>query len=88
MLNIQFYPDAWGDYLNYMQEKKLFAKINALIKDIARNENDASIGKMEALKGDLAGCYSRRIDIKNRIVYRIVDNTLQILQIGGHYKDK
>ena len=36
MLNIQFYPDAWGDYLNYMQEKKLFAKINALIKDIAR----------------------------------------------------
>ncbi|MFL1706312.1 Txe/YoeB family addiction module toxin [Campylobacter sp. MOP7] len=88
MLNIEFYPDAWSDYLELIKDKKILAKINTLIKDIARNENDSNLGKPETLKGALAGCYSRRIDIKNRIVYRIRDNSVQILQVGTHYKQK
>lgn len=56
MLNIEFYPDAWDDYLNFTSDKKLFIKINTLIKDIVRGNETDGIGKPEALKGDLSGC--------------------------------
>ncbi|QKF92557.1 type II toxin-antitoxin system YoeB family toxin [Campylobacter sp. CCUG 57310] len=65
MLNIEFYPDVWSDYLELIKDKKISAKINTLIKDIAGNKNNSNLGKPETLKGDLVGCYSRRIDIKN-----------------------
>ncbi len=79
MLNIEFYPDAQDNYLYFTSDKKLFAKINTLIKDIVRGNGAEGIGKPEALKGDLSGSYSRRIDGKNRIVYRIKGDTAQIL---------
>ena len=53
MLNIEFYPDAWDDYLNFTGDKKLFIKINTLIKDIVRGNETDGIGKPEALKGVL-----------------------------------
>ena len=46
------------------------------------------MGKPEPLKGELAGYWSVRIDEKNRIVYRILGNTIQIIQCGSHYRDK
>ena len=77
-----------GDYLSWQnQDKNTLKRINELIKDMARDPFDG-IGKPEALKGDLSGCYSRRIDGKNRIVYRIKGDTVQILQVGTHYKEK
>ncbi len=65
---------------------KNFEKINSLIKAIAREGASLEgIGKPEVLIGDLQGCFSRRIDSKNRIVYRIDKNICEILQIGTHY---
>lgn len=52
-----------------------------------RNENDG-IGKPEQLSGDLSGYWSRRIDDKNRLVYRIVDDLIEVVQCRTHYKDK
>lgn len=79
---------AWEDYLYWQKEdKKTLKRINDLIKDIERNGNKG-IGKPERLKGDLAEFWSRRIDQKNRIVYRIKNNTLEIAQCGSHYRDK
>ena len=46
------------------------------------------IGKPEALSGDLAGFWSRRIDDVNRIVYRIKNGMVEIAQCKGHYNDK
>ncbi|MFG6359490.1 MAG: Txe/YoeB family addiction module toxin, partial [Mailhella sp.] len=46
------------------------------------------IGKPERLSGDLSEYWSRRIDQKNRIVYRIFNNNIQIIQCGSHYRDK
>ena len=60
-------------------------RINALIKDIIRNSVLEDIGTPEALKYDLSGWYSRRIDEKNRLVYKIVDNNLKIAQCKEHY---
>ena len=67
---------AWQDYLYWQtQDKKTLKKINELVKDIERNGVLKGIGKPEVLKNESA--YSRRIDEKNRLVYRIVDGFIK-----------
>lgn len=83
-----WHDEAWEDYIYLQtQDRKMLKRVNKILKDIER-DNYFGIGKPERLKGDLAGYMSRRIDDKNRIVYRIVNNTLEIAQCGSHYKDK
>lgn len=80
--------DAWEEYMYWQsQDRKTLKKINNLIKDIERN-GYWSIGKPEALRGDLSGFWSVRIDEKNRRVFRITEEALEIWQCGSHYRDK
>jgi len=80
--------DAWDDYLYWQtQDKKTLKRINTLLKDIDRNGYDG-IGKPEPLTGNLSGYWSRRIDDCNRLVYRIKNNRIEIIQCGSHYRDK
>lgn len=80
--------DAWEDYLYWQsQDKKTLKRINQLLKDIDRNGYEG-IGKPEPLSGNLSGFWSRRIDDKNRIVYRIFNDRIEIAQCGSHYRDK
>ena len=80
--------EAWEDYLYWQtQDKKTLRRINKLIQDIERNGYNG-MGKPEPLKGDLSGYWSVRIDAANRIVFRIVDDELEIWQCGSHYRDK
>ncbi len=88
MNNISFFQQAWEDYLYWQtQDKKALKRINQLLKDIVRSPYDG-IGKPEPLVENLSGFWSRRIDEKNRIVYRFNDNRIEILQCRTHYKDK
>lgn len=80
--------NAWNEYLKWQtKDKKTLKKINRLLLDIDRNGYNC-IGKPEALSGNLAGYWSVRIDEKNRIVFRINENSIEILQCGTHYRDK
>ena len=80
--------DAWEDYVYWQtQDKKTLKRINALLKDIDRNGYEG-MGKPEPLTGNWSGYWSRRIDEKNRLVYRIVDETIRIAQCRTHYGDK
>lgn len=80
--------EAWEEYLYWQtQDKKIIRKINNLIKDIDRNGYHCT-GKPEQLSENLAGYWSVRIDKANRIVFKIVNNTLEIWQCGSHYRDK
>ena len=80
--------DAWEDFLYWQDnDRKTLKRVFKIIKDIERNGNDG-IGKPERLSGDLSHYWSRRIDAKNRIVYRIDDNIIKIVQCGSHYRDK
>ena len=47
-----------------------------------------TLGNSERLTGDLSNYWSRRIDDCNRIVYRIDNQTIKIVQCGSHYRDK
>ena len=76
---------AWVDYLYWqMQDRKTLKRINDLLKDVQRNAYEG-IGKPEPLRENLSGCWSRRIDETNRLVYRIQDGSLYILACRGHY---
>lgn len=79
--------NAWEEYLYWQtQDKRTLKKINRLLVEIDRNGYNC-IGKPEALKGNLTGYWSVRIDDKNRIVFRINNNNLEILQCGSHYNN-
>lgn len=87
-MNKAWQDEAWEDYLYWQtQDRKTLKKINQLLKDIDRNSYEG-IGKPEALVGDLSGYWSRRIDDKNRIVYKVENNQIIIVQCGSHYRDK
>ena len=87
--NVIFSPRALSEYIEWQTEdRKTLKKINELVRDIQRN-GYTGIGHPEPLKGKLSGFYSREIDQKNRIVYRITDNSdVEIIQCKGHYSDK
>ena len=77
---------AWDDYLYWQaQDKKTLKRVNQLVKDIERNHFEG-IGKPEALKGNLSGFWSRRIDDGNRLIYRINGEFIDILSCKGHYE--
>ncbi|MCZ6155675.1 Txe/YoeB family addiction module toxin [Campylobacter ureolyticus] len=83
-----FTDDAWEEFCYWQKkDKKVFKRIIDLIKDIDRNQYNG-IGKPERLSGNLSAYYSRRIDSKNRIVYKIENEIIKIIQCGSHYKDK
>ena len=78
--------EGWNDYLYWQsQDRKTLKKINDLLKDIERNGSDKGIGKPEPLKGNLSEFWGRRIDEKNRLVYRVINNVLEIVICREHY---
>jgi len=88
MSDVNFKKDAWSEYLYWQQQdKKTLKRINHIVKDLERNGHQG-IGKAEKLKGNLSGFWSRRIDDKNRIIYTIENDTVNIFSCRGHYDDK
>ncbi|MDR0459676.1 MAG: Txe/YoeB family addiction module toxin [Coriobacteriales bacterium] len=87
-MKINFTETGWSDYIYWEgQDKKTLKRINNLIEDIERNGHDG-IGKPEPLRNDMSGWWSRRIDDKNRLVYRLTGNeAVEISQCKGHYGD-
>ena len=79
---------AWEKYLYWQtQDKKTLKRINELLKDIDRNGYNCK-GKPEKLKGNLSGWWSVRIDEKNRLIFKIENEMIEIYQCGNHYGDK
>ena len=82
---ISFEPSAFDDFNEWaIANKKVYQRIVSLIKDIRRNPYQG-LGKPEALKYELQGYWSRRIDDEHRLVYKIQDNRLIIISCKYHY---
>lgn len=82
---IKFSDQAWDDYLYWQaNDRATIKRINTLLKEIQRSPFDG-IGKPEALKHNLSGFWSRRIDEEHRLVYSVQDDTLLIAQCRYHY---
>lgn len=77
--------DAWEDYLFWQaQDKKILKRVNELIKAIQR-EPFKGIGDPEPLRHDWQGYWSRRINREHRLVYKVRDDELWIVQCRYHY---
>ncbi len=72
--------DFWKKSINVAVLKK----IRKLIEAILQNPYEG-IGKPEALKYNLAGCWSRRINKEHRIVYEVSGNKIIVHSLKGHY---
>lgn len=81
-----FADGAWDDYVYWQtQDKKTLRRINILLCDIERNGN-VGIGNPELLK-EASGYWSRRINEKDRLVYRVEGDEILIAQCRTHYGD-
>jgi toxin YoeB len=84
-VTLVFTENAWEDYVYWQKvDRKMVKKINDLIKVIKRTPFDG-IGKPEPLRYDLAGYWSRRIDLEHRLVYQVSGDELLIYACRYHY---
>ena len=84
-MNVVFSPQAWEDYQYWQSvDRAIIKRINRLINEVRRNPYEG-IGKPEPLKYGLVGAWSRRITDEHRLVYRVVNGDVEILQVRYHY---
>ena len=84
-MKIVFSSHSWEYYLYWQQtDKKILKRVNEMIKDIQRTPFEGK-GKPEPLKYNLSGFWSRRITDEHRLVYKVADDALWIIQFKYHY---
>jgi toxin YoeB len=82
---VSWTPNTWEQYIYWQSiDKKKLNRINELIKHTVR-EPFKGIGNPEALKHDLQGYWSRRIDSEHRLVYKCSKTHLTIVACRYHY---
>ena len=69
--------------------KAAIVKIEKLLIEMIEYPTTGT-GQVEALKGNLSGYWSRRIDKFNKIIYTVEEEvvTVTIISAKGHYGDK
>ena len=84
-MKVLFTEKGWEEYLDWQQtDRAILRKINQLVQEIQRDPY-AGIGQPEALRHELAGYLSRRVDRVHRLVYSVKEDVLTIVQCSGHY---
>ena len=84
-MRLEFEPNGWEDVLFWKKtDKKKLAKIMLLLSAIEKSPAQG-IGRPELLKHELSGCWSRRIDRKHRIVYKISGDLVVVISCRYHY---
>jgi toxin YoeB len=77
--------NARDDYLYWQRiNKKTLKRINILIKDITR-EPFSGLGDPEPLRHNWSGYWSRRIDREHRLVYKVTNDAIVVVQCRYHY---
>ena len=83
-MKILFSQNSWEEYNSWQtNDRMVLLKINRLIKEIQLSSNQGS-GKLESLRFDLEGLWSRRIDREHRLVYQVVGDELLIYSCRYH----
>ena len=86
---INFYETADEDVLRWKKkgQKTIMDRITKLLKDIAEHPY-YGIGKPEALRYELTGKWSRRINDEHRIVYEVDEDSkeVNVISLYGHYE--
>lgn len=85
MYSIVYTKKAVSD-IPRLKAANLAEKAQALVELV--RQNPFQTPPYKKLKGDLSGAYSRRINIKHRFVYEVVEEakTVKILSMWTHYE--
>ena len=75
---------AWEGYCAIAEDRKLWKRLIDLLNDINRHPF-TGIGKPEPLKGR-PGQWARRIDGYHRLIYKIENGDIRIVECGKHYE--
>ena len=77
------------EFLKKSGDKFILKKLAKLLEELIEHPT-VGTGHPEELKYNYAGCWSRRLSIKHRIIYRIEEDQQIVLLLfaGGHYKDE
>lgn len=69
--------------------KSTISKLNKIFEDL-ENHPFEGVGNPEALKNQLSGFWSRRINQKDRLIYSVNENLVlvEVISAMGHYNDK
>jgi len=86
-MEVIFQPDALADleFWKNSGNRKIQKKIEQLLQSIMETPY-SGIGKPEALKYELSGKWSRRINAEHRLTYKIENDELHVFSLRGHYK--
>lgn len=80
-----FHPEFREDLrFRVKSDRQSALRILELVEAVLRDPFEG-IGKPEALRYELAGCWSRRITQEHRLVYRVSDSRIDFLQARYHY---
>jgi len=84
-MKLLFDPNALEDLKYWVKyNKKIALEILSFLDEIQKTPFKGT-GKPEALRYNLSGCWSRRIDLEHRIVYKVEDNIITVLVCRYHY---
>lgn len=84
-MRLTFDENAFDDLSWWLShDTKVTKRLVSLIQETAKTPFSGR-GKPEPLKHDLAGCWSRRIDEANRLVYMVTEDEIRILACRFHY---
>ncbi len=81
------YTKKAAEDIKHLKAAKLDTKAKALI-EILRDNPYKTPPPREKLQGDLLGAFSRRINIKHRLVYQVYEeeHTVKIISMWSHYE--
>ena len=86
MRSIVFEGDTWERYEDLRRrDPSLHLVLCKQLKEMQRGEPSVGTGKPEPLKHALSGLWSRRLSLKDRVVYRFDADAIYVMAIGGHY---
>jgi toxin YoeB len=84
-MNISFTPTALDDFRHWLRhDRKIAERILSLLDETTRTPFEGT-GKPEPLKFQLAGCWSRRINLEHRLVYKVRNEEIVVLACRHHY---
>lgn len=85
MRDLRLRDQAIADMNGWLSENPKMLKRIMRILDECRRTPFEGIGKLEPLKGNLSGCWSRRITEEDRLVYEVTNDLIIVYAMKEHY---
>ncbi len=85
MRAIVFEGDTWLRYEDLRRrDSRMHRVLCRQLKEMMRGDPATGSGKPEPLKHNLSGLWSRRLSLKDRLIYKFDDKYIYVMAIGGH----